>query len=249
MSQNKAKEENQAHEAIEAQTASTDARVDGRRERRTDLREEALLRSRQSSSREKAVLVAVEFTAGRRRLSPVVMQAKAAAKISKVARVADGDETDEVEADGVEEWHAAAESDFDASLAEFQELARSAGAVISAVLVQRRPKPDSATLVGGGKLDEIVATVASTGASLVLFDHDLTPTQARNVEARLPCTVIDRTQLILDIFARHARTREGMLQVELAQLEYQLPPADGQGQRDVADRRRHRHPRTGRDAA
>jgi GTP-binding protein HflX len=63
----------------------------------------------------------------------------------------------------------------------------------------------------------------------VLFDHDLTPSQARNVEARLPCTVIDRTQLILDIFARHARTREGMLQVELAQLEYKLPRLAGRG--------------------
>jgi GTP-binding protein HflX len=106
---------------------------------------------------------------------------------------------------------------------------RSAGATIAAVLIQRRGKPDPATLVGGGKLDEIVATVAATGASLVLFDHDLTPSQARNVEARLPCTVIDRTQLILDIFARHARTREGMLQVELAQLEYQLPRLAGKG--------------------
>ena len=74
-----------------------------------------------------------------------------------------------------------------------------------------------------------MATVASTGASLVLFDHDLTPSQARNVEARLPVTVIDRTQLILDIFARHARTREGQLQVELAQLEYQLPRLAGRG--------------------
>jgi GTP-binding protein HflX len=83
--------------------------------------------------------------------------------------------------------------------------------------------------VGGGKLEEIIATVASTKASLVLFDHDLTPSQARNVEARLPCTVIDRTQLILDIFARHARTREGQLQVELAQLEYQLPRLAGKG--------------------
>ncbi len=119
--------------------------------------------------------------------------------------------------------------DFDALLAEFQELARSAGATIAAVLIQRRGRPDAATLVGGGKLDEIVATVASTGASLVLFDHDLTPSQARNVEARLPCTVIDRTQLILDIFARHARTREGQLQVELAQLEYQLPRLAGRG--------------------
>ena len=119
--------------------------------------------------------------------------------------------------------------DFEASLAEFEELARSAGAEIAATLIQRRPKPDPATLVGQGKLDEIVATVASTGASLVLFDHDLSPSQARNVEARLPVTVIDRTQLILDIFARHARTREGQLQVELAQLEYQLPRLAGKG--------------------
>ena len=71
--------------------------------------------------------------------------------------------------------------------------------------------------------------VASTGADLVLFDHDLTPSQLRNLEAKLPCRVIDRTQLILDIFARHARTREGQLQVELAQLEYQLPRLAGRG--------------------
>jgi GTP-binding protein HflX len=71
--------------------------------------------------------------------------------------------------------------------------------------------------------------VASTNASLVLFDHDLTPSQLRNIEARLPCHVIDRSQLILDIFARHARTREGQLQVELAQLEYQLPRLAGRG--------------------
>ena len=71
--------------------------------------------------------------------------------------------------------------------------------------------------------------VASTGADLVLFDHDLTPSQLRNLEEKLPCRVIDRTQLILDIFARHARTREGQLQVELAQLEYQLPRLAGHG--------------------
>ncbi len=123
----------------------------------------------------------------------------------------------------------AADLDFEAAQAEFEELALSAGAEIATTLVQRRPKPDAATLVGGGKLDEIVATVAATGASLVLFDHDLSPSQARNVEARLPVTVIDRTQLILDIFARHARTREGQLQVELAQLEYQLPRLAGRG--------------------
>jgi GTPase len=95
--------------------------------------------------------------------------------------------------------------------------------------VQRRAKPDAATLVGQGKLEEIAGVAASTGADLVLFDHDLTPSQLRNLEAKLPCRVIDRTQLILDIFARHARTREGQLQVELAQLEYQLPRLAGRG--------------------
>jgi GTP-binding protein HflX len=123
----------------------------------------------------------------------------------------------------------AADLDWDASLAEFEELARSAGAEVAATLIQRRPRPDPATLVGQGKLEEIEGVVASTGADLVLFDHDLTPSQLRNLEAKLPCRVIDRTQLILDIFARHARTREGQLQVELAQLEYQLPRLAGRG--------------------
>lgn len=184
--------------------------------------EEALLRGRQQATQEHAILVAVEFTADRKRLSGVAQQARAAAALRGV----DGTVPQTKEA--AKTTHAPP-PDFHAALAEFEELARSAGAVISAVLVQRRPRPDPATLVGGGKLDEIVGAVASTGASLVLFDHDLTPSQARNIEARLPCTVIDRSQLILDIFARHARTREGMLQVELAQLEYQLPRLAGKG--------------------
>jgi GTP-binding protein HflX len=125
--------------------------------------------------------------------------------------------------------HAASNLDFDAGRAEFEELARSAGATIAATLVQRRQRPDPSSLVGEGKLDEIVGAVASTNASLVLFDHDLTPSQLRNIESRLPCHVIDRSQLILDIFARHAKTREGQLQVELAQLEYQLPRLAGRG--------------------
>src|SRR6201996_7551517 len=190
-----------------------------------DKREQALLRKRQAANRELAVLVAVEFTSDRRRLTPAAQQARAAAHVVERARIEAGEPLPE----HTPSPSPPADIDFDASLAEFQELARSAGATIAAVLIQRRPKPDAATLVGGGKLDEIVATVASTGASLVLFDHDLTPSQARNVEERLPCTVIDRTQLILDIFARHARTREGMLQVELAQLQYQLPRLAGKG--------------------
>jgi len=189
--------------------------------------ERSLLRERQEATRERAVLVAVEFTSGKHRLSTVAQQARSAAAVTERAVAAGIDIDSDVAALAAKVQPV--DVDFDASLAEFQELARSAGATIAAVLIQRRDKPDAATLVGGGKLDEIVATVASTGASLVLFDHDLTPSQARNVEARLPCTVIDRTQLILDIFARHARTREGQLQVELAQLEYQLPRLAGKG--------------------
>ncbi len=115
------------------------------------------------------------------------------------------------------------------SLAEFRELVLSAGGQVAAELIQRRAKADPATLIGHGKIEEIAGIAASTEADLVLFDHDLSPTQLRNLEAALPCRVLDRTQLILDIFARHARTREGQLQVELAQLEYMLPRLTGRG--------------------
>ncbi len=115
------------------------------------------------------------------------------------------------------------------SLAEFRELVSSAGAEVAAELMQNRAHADPATLIGSGKVEEIAGVAASTQADLVLFDHDLTPTQLRNLEAALPCRVLDRTQLILDIFAKHARTREGQLQVELAQLEYMLPRLTGRG--------------------
>jgi GTP-binding protein HflX len=121
------------------------------------------------------------------------------------------------------------ELDAEESLAEFRELAASAGAVVAAEVMQRRAHPDPATLIGAGKVEEIAGIAASVHADLVLFDHDLGPTQLRNLEAALPCRVLDRTQLILDIFARHARTREGQLQVELAQLEYMLPRLAGKG--------------------
>ena len=119
--------------------------------------------------------------------------------------------------------------DADESFAEFRELVAGAGARIAAEVMQRRSRPDPATLIGAGKVEEIAGIAASCNADLVLFDHDLTPTQLRNLEAALPCRVLDRTQLILDIFARHARTREGQLQVELAQLEYMLPRLTGKG--------------------
>ena len=109
------------------------------------------------------------------------------------------------------------------------ELATSAGATVVGAFVQRRDKPDPATLIGRGKLDEIKGAVASSRADVLLFDHDLSPSQQRNIEGIASTRVIDRTQLILDIFARHARTREGQLQVELAQLEYLLPRLAGRG--------------------
>jgi len=117
----------------------------------------------------------------------------------------------------------------EAALDEFRELVTSAGAEVVAEVAQRRQKADPATLIGSGKVEELAAVAASCGATLILFDHDLTPTQQRNLEEALPCRVVDRTQLILDIFARHARTREGQLQVELAQLEYMLPRLTGRG--------------------
>jgi GTP-binding protein HflX len=117
----------------------------------------------------------------------------------------------------------------DASLVEFRELVESAGAQVVAQVLQRRGKPDPATLIGAGKVEEIAGIAAANHADLVVFDHDLTPTQLRNLEGLMPCLVLDRTQLILDIFARHARTREGQLQVELAQLEYMLPRLTGRG--------------------
>src|SRR5207248_5485478 len=115
------------------------------------------------------------------------------------------------------------------SMAELRELASSAGAEIAGEFLQSRNKPDPATLIGRGKLEEIAGAAASASAELIIFDHDLTPSQQRNIEAAVPARVIDRTQLILDIFARHARTREGQLQVELAQLEYLLPRLTGRG--------------------
>lgn len=115
------------------------------------------------------------------------------------------------------------------SLEELRTLAHSAGAEIAGDFLQYRDKPDAATLIGKGKLEEIAGAAASVSANLLLFDHDLTASQQRNIEKIVDVRVIDRTQLILDIFARHARTREGQLQVELAQLEYMLPRLAGRG--------------------
>ena len=121
------------------------------------------------------------------------------------------------------------EFDAEESLAELRTLAESAGAKVAGEILQRRDRPDPATLIGAGKLQELAGAAASVNADLLLFDHDLSPSQQRNIEKIVDRRVIDRTQLILDIFARHARTREGQLQVELAQLQYLLPRLAGRG--------------------
>jgi len=115
------------------------------------------------------------------------------------------------------------------SLAELVELARSAGAQVTGTIYQVRDAADPATLVGRGKLDEIRAQATARRAPLIIFDGNLSPMQQRNIEEATERRVIDRTQLILDIFAKHARSREGQLQVELAQLNYMLPRLTGKG--------------------
>ena len=109
------------------------------------------------------------------------------------------------------------------AVAELRELARSAGVEIADVLIQVRPQIDPRTVVGSGRLEDLVVLAFQHDADLVIFDHDLSPAQARNIAERLELRVIDRTQLILDIFAQRARSRDGKLQVELAQLKYRLP--------------------------
>jgi GTPase len=116
------------------------------------------------------------------------------------------------------------------SMEELEELAESAGANIVGSILQVRDALDPATLVGRGKLEEIRTEAQMRHAPLIIVDHDLTPVQLRNMEKVTGKRVIDRTQLILDIFAVHARSREGQLQVELAQLNYLLPRLTGRGE-------------------
>src|SRR5215472_14958788 len=115
------------------------------------------------------------------------------------------------------------------SLSELENLARTAGAEVVGTLVQRLRHPDVATYIGKGRAQELRDTEKHLGFDIVIFDDELSPSQQRNLEKLLDARVIDRTALILDIFAQHARTREGRLQVELAQLEYRLPRLAGRG--------------------
>lgn len=112
------------------------------------------------------------------------------------------------------------EADYAEGLQEIRELAASAGVAARAVIGGRRTRPDPALFAGKGKVEEVARTLAATGARLAVFNHELTPVQERNLERELDCRVVDRVSLILDIFAQRARTHEGKLQVELAQLEH-----------------------------
>ncbi len=115
------------------------------------------------------------------------------------------------------------------SIEELAALALSAGAEVAESIIQTRPRAEAATLVGSGKVEELKGKIHLHDATVVIFDRELTPTQQRNLEKALDTKVLDRTQLILDIFARRARTKEGQLQVELAQLNYLLPRLTGHG--------------------
>ncbi len=115
------------------------------------------------------------------------------------------------------------------SLAELAELARTAGATVVGTFVQKKAKPDTSLFLGRGKVEEMAMFIQNERATLVIFDEELTPSQQRNLEMALGVKILDRTALILDIFAQRARTAAGKLQVELAQLKYSLPRILGQG--------------------
>lgn len=174
---------------------------------------------REGMRQERAFLVGVDYRV-RSRTTP-----KSSAGITAGAQAA----RDTAGSATVSKSPAIPEFSAEESLSELRDLAISAGAEIAGEFLQRRDRPDPATLIGKGKLQEIAGAAASVSADLILFDHDLTASQQRNIERVVDTRVIDRTQLILDIFATHARTREGQLQVELAQLEYLLPRLGGRG--------------------
>lgn len=121
------------------------------------------------------------------------------------------------------------ESDTEISLDELEELADTAGAVTVGRMIQNREKAHNGTYIGKGKIEELKAMIAELGADAIVTDDELTPAQMRNLEDELEVKICDRTMLILDIFAKHAVTREGKIQVELAQLKYSLQRLTGKG--------------------
>jgi GTP-binding protein HflX len=127
-------------------------------------------------------------------------------------------------------WTEGSVSDAENSLIELAALAETAGSQVLEGLIQRRSRPDAATFIGRGKVDEVLDVVVATGADTVICDGELSPSQLRNLEQRVKVKVVDRTALILDIFAQHAKSKEGRAQVELAQLQYLLPRLRGWGE-------------------
>jgi GTP-binding protein HflX len=127
-------------------------------------------------------------------------------------------------------WTEGSVEDADNSLTELAALAETAGSQVLEGLIQRRKQPDAATFIGRGKVDELRDVVIMTGADTVICDGELSPSQLRKLEEQIKVKVVDRTALILDIFAQHAKSREGKAQVELAQLQYLLPRLRGWGE-------------------
>ncbi|MBA4609418.1 GTPase HflX [Aeromicrobium sp. Marseille-Q0843] len=126
-------------------------------------------------------------------------------------------------------WTEGTVEDAENSLTELKALAETAGSEVLDALIQRRPKPDPATYIGSGKVEELREAVRATGADTVICDGELAPSQLRNLEDRVKVKVVDRVALILDIFAQHAKSAEGKAQVELAQLQYQTQRLRGWG--------------------
>ncbi len=126
--------------------------------------------------------------------------------------------------------HDLEEGEFENSLRELARLVDSAGGEVLETAIQKRNRPHPQTVVGAGKVQEIALKVQTLGANLVVFNGELSPAQVRNLEVKLGIRVVDRTEVILDIFAQRARTKAGKLQVELAQLEYMLPRLTGRGE-------------------
>ncbi|MFM7356216.1 MAG: GTPase HflX [Actinomycetota bacterium] len=126
-------------------------------------------------------------------------------------------------------WTEGSVKDAENSMEELAALAETAGSKVLDALIQRRDKPDPATFIGSGKVSELKAIVKSTGADTVVCDGELSPSQLRNLEDKVKIKVVDRTALILDIFAQHAKSKEGKAQVELAQMSYMLPRLRGWG--------------------
>lgn len=127
-------------------------------------------------------------------------------------------------------WTEGTSTDADNSIKELAALAETAGSTVMDALIQRRDKPDAATFIGSGKVREVREAVVATGADTVVCDGELSPAQLRTLEQKVKVKVIDRTALILDIFAQHAKSREGKAQVELAQMSYMLPRLRGWGE-------------------